>query len=132
MLFVKGLLQSPRWHPQAGVLHPKRVDAWETFTLPPGHVLMISVLHLRLRQIGDEYGNEKIRFFAGRTYGNVVQSLKGTSTDDPVFMVDGFGLLRVMVRLLSNERFLRWPSGFRLLFSFHQVRFFVGGGVWFV
>ena len=115
-----GVIQSPRWQPQVeGMIHITSFISTETGQtlnkiyksikpIPTDMVLMVSMLHLH---ISGEY--KGIQWSVNRDY------ISGTSMDDPIAIVHR--QFHILLNIFSGRKIA--PNlGFRLIFTYHQVR----------
>ena len=112
-----GLLQSARWHPPAGVIQPTYMDTCVSWTVPSGHVMMTSYLHIQLTQQADAYMVIQV-FTDAVLMKNLVWEVTGLPDDEP-FIVEA----AKVVIVISQDGHLVYPDlpGFRMVFTFHQV-----------
>ena len=121
LLFSPGLMQTPRWHPEAGIhffSDPNKLEKWPLVSFKPipiGHVMMISFLHL---QIHGFYNF--IRWYTGDlSRKHVIATFSVHATGDPVLIKDN--QFHVDFQLKSSLDVSPKNSGFRLIFTYHQV-----------
>ena len=120
-VFHPGVLQSPRWHPAAGVTYTMsewKNPAFRSCKIPPDNVIMISTFYLHL-----DYYHKLSVYQNGISSRYLLRDIHYNSARDVIGVVEG---QQLYLKLSADRMFFHLAGepevGYRLLFTYHKVR----------